>query len=451
MLPIELDTLVSIAGYPGIFAIIFAESGLIFAFFLPGASLLFTTGFLASQGILNIWILIPLVALAATLGDNVGYWFGAKIGVHLFDRPDSRFFKKAYLDKTRRFYARYGSRTVLLARFVPIVRTFAPVLAGVAGMHYPTFMLYNVIGAILWGSGITALGYTLGAAFPQTADHIELIVLGIIVITLIPLVREILRTREASLQVRGAIFDLDGTLAAPFADVGDVARDHLVTLSRLMPIAIVSGATFERIERTVLKRIPEERYDAITVLSENGGEAYVWEGSWRKRFAESIDDTEFATITAAIESVSPQFPEFTRPAQGERIIRRNAFIAYAVLGTDAPRAEKDAWDPTGLKRGDFIKSLKKVLPGYDIFLGGMTTIDIMRKGVNKAHGVRWLLEHWKLRAADVLFVGDALYEGGNDFPVISTGVETRQVQSPQETVELIDKLIKESDSNASRI
>src|SRR6185503_5405697 len=156
-----LPQLIKFIGYPGIFAIIFAESGLFFGFFLPGASLLFTAGLLASQGYFDPWILIPLVTIAAILGDNTGYWFGAKIGYKLFLRPDSRWFHHEHLERAKQFYDKYGSRTIFFGRFIPIVRTFAPIVGGVVRMPYRVFFTYNILGALTWATGVTSLAYFL--------------------------------------------------------------------------------------------------------------------------------------------------------------------------------------------------------------------------------------------------------------------------------------------------
>lgn len=183
----SLPSLVKAIGYPGIFAMIFAESGLFFGFFLPGASLLFTAGLLASQGYFNPWILVPLVALAAALGDNAGYWFGKKVGTSLFFRKDSRWFHHEHLERAKDFYDKHGVQTILLARFVPIIRTFAPIIAGVVHMRYLTFLAYNIVGALSWGAGITFLGYYLGARVPFVSQYLTLIILVVIVISSIPL------------------------------------------------------------------------------------------------------------------------------------------------------------------------------------------------------------------------------------------------------------------------
>jgi membrane-associated protein len=198
MLTLALLPVITMFGYPGIFAVIFLESGVPFGFFLPGASLLFTAGILASQGLFNPYILIPLVTLAAILGDNVGYWFGAKIGIKLFLRPDSRFFKHEHLAKAQHFYERHGAKTIVLARFVPIIRTFAPIVAGIAGMKYRVFIMYNMLGALLWATGVTTAGWLLGERFPIVEQYITPIVIGIVVLTIIPAVWETIRSQRST-------------------------------------------------------------------------------------------------------------------------------------------------------------------------------------------------------------------------------------------------------------
>lgn len=191
----DLEHLVRLIGYPGLFAAVFAETGLFFMFFLPGSSMLFTAGLLASHGLFNVWLLLPLITLAAILGDNVGYWFGTKVGPALFKREDSRFFRKSHVEKTRLFYERHGVLAIVLARFVPIVRTFAPILGGVAGMRYRVFLAYNVMGGVLWGTGVTFAGYFLGETFPQVDRYITPIIAAIIITSFIPLVREWYKSR----------------------------------------------------------------------------------------------------------------------------------------------------------------------------------------------------------------------------------------------------------------
>ncbi len=164
------------------FAIIFAESGLFFGFFLPGDSLLLTCGLLAYRGIFNIWILIVGFPIAAVLGDNVGYWFGNKVGPPIFSRPESRFFKPQNLAKAKEFYDKYGPITIVLARFMPFIRTFAPIVAGAVSMNYRTFFVYNVVGGVLWGMGVTLVGYFLGAMIPpDVLDRYFLLIIAIVV------------------------------------------------------------------------------------------------------------------------------------------------------------------------------------------------------------------------------------------------------------------------------
>ncbi len=190
MLTLALLPFLQYVGYPGIFLIIFAESGTIVGFFLPGASLLFTVGLLSAQGIFNPWILIPTVTVAAILGDNAGYWFGNKVGIKLFTRPNSRFFHKEHLARTQHFYEKHGAKAIVMARFIPIVRTFAPIVAGIANMNYRTFMICNFIGAFGWATGVTTAGYLLGERFPIIQEYVEFVVLGIILVTLTPVIWE---------------------------------------------------------------------------------------------------------------------------------------------------------------------------------------------------------------------------------------------------------------------
>lgn len=193
----DLISLTTSAGYAGIFAIIFTESGLLVGFFLPGDSLLFTAGLLASSGILNIWILMPLIFAAAILGDNVGYYLGKRAGEKLFEREDSFFFKKSNVEKTKAFYEKFGPKAIVLARFVPIVRTFAPVFAGVGSMQYRTFFFYNVLGGFIWAFGVTLAGYFLGGIIPDI-DKYLLPIVGVIILTsFLPFIRQYRRGRKA--------------------------------------------------------------------------------------------------------------------------------------------------------------------------------------------------------------------------------------------------------------
>lgn len=197
MLSFNLEAIIRSAGYLGLFGIVFAESGLLIGFFLPGDSLLFTAGFLASQGYLHIGLLITLCSVAAIIGDSVGYAFGAKVGPKIFTRPDSLLFHHEHIERAQNFYAKHGKKTLILARFMPIIRTFAPILAGVGKMHYSTFLTYNIIGGIGWASGLSLFGYFLGRMVPSADRYILPIVAAIIVISVAPSVYHVLRDPQA--------------------------------------------------------------------------------------------------------------------------------------------------------------------------------------------------------------------------------------------------------------
>ncbi len=190
--------LIEAFGTIGILLIVFAESGILAGFFLPGDSLLFTAGLLASEGHLNIAALAIGCPLAAIAGDQVGYIFGNRVGPALFRRPDSRFFKRRHLERARDYFHRYGPRTVILARFIPVVRTFTPVLAGVVEMPYRKFVVCNVIGGIIWGAGVVLGGWALGQAMPHGDKWLLPVVGLVIVVSFIPVVREMLKLRRES-------------------------------------------------------------------------------------------------------------------------------------------------------------------------------------------------------------------------------------------------------------
>ena len=188
------DRLLEAFGTIGLLLVVFAESGLLFGFFLPGDSLLFTAGVFAAAGKLSMPVILPGVFVAAVAGDQVGYAFGNRAGPALFRRPDSRFFKQAYLDKAQRYFEEHGPRTIVLARFVPIVRTFAPIVAGAGDMRYRTFVTYNVLGGLLWGVGVTSLGYALGEAI-DIDKYLLPVIAVIIAFSLLPVLIEVRRAR----------------------------------------------------------------------------------------------------------------------------------------------------------------------------------------------------------------------------------------------------------------
>ncbi|MEZ2229106.1 MAG: DedA family protein [Microcoleus sp.] len=195
---VDLPQLITTGGYLGVWAIVFAESGLLIGFFLPGDSLLFTAGFVASQPVsnINIWTLVFGAFVCAVIGDNFGYATGHRFGRRLFQKKDSWLFKKEYLEKTENFYEKHGQKAVVMARFMPIIRTFAPIVAGVAAMKYKTFMSYNLVGGFLWTFGITLMGYYLGRVIPDVDKYLLPIVLGIIVLSFVPSIIHIIQERR---------------------------------------------------------------------------------------------------------------------------------------------------------------------------------------------------------------------------------------------------------------
>ncbi|HEV2109509.1 MAG TPA: VTT domain-containing protein [Thermomicrobiales bacterium] len=182
----DLEELIRAVGYLGLFGIIFAETGLLVGFFLPGDSLLFTAGFLASQGYLNIALLVLVCFVAAVVGDATGYAFGNRVGRRLFRRPESLLFNPDHLQRAERFFERHGGKAIILARFLPIVRTFIPVVAGIGSMSYPRFLSFNVIGAVLWAIGLPLAGYFLGSAIPSVDRYLLPIILLIIIVSVLP-------------------------------------------------------------------------------------------------------------------------------------------------------------------------------------------------------------------------------------------------------------------------
>ncbi len=192
-----LEEIVRWGGYIGLFAIVFSETGLLIGFFLPGDSMLVTAGLLVASGAvpLNIVVLIVVLCIAAICGNTSGYWIGSRAGHALYNRPQSRFFRRDHLLKTREFYERYGGITIVIACFMPFARTFAPVVAGIAEMKYRRFALFNFVGAITWITSMLLLGYFLGRSIPGIERHIELIIAGIVFLSVLPLLIKYLQHR----------------------------------------------------------------------------------------------------------------------------------------------------------------------------------------------------------------------------------------------------------------
>jgi len=206
VLPVDLEQLILTVGLIGLFAIIFAESGLLFGFFLPGDSLLLTAGVIsaAHPDAFPIWLVCTVCFVAAVTGDAVGYWFGQRVGRRLYERPDSRFFKKSHLVAAEAFYEKHGGKTIVIARFLPFVRTFAPIVAGTARMPYRRFAVYNFTGALLWAIGVPLAGYALGSIIPaEVLDRwLYVIIAVVIALSILPTVIHIYRQNREEIHAR---------------------------------------------------------------------------------------------------------------------------------------------------------------------------------------------------------------------------------------------------------
>lgn len=196
----DVPGLIRLVGLYGLIFIVFAETGLMVGFFLPGDSLLVTAGLFAARGDLNIATLIPLLIMAAIVGNATGYLFGHKAGHALYSRPNSFFFRREHLIHTHAFYERHGGKTIILAQFMPIVRTFAPVVAGAADMTYRRFAAFNVVGAVLWITSMSLTGFFLGRAIPDLEKRIHLVVAVVIFLSLLPIIVGWLRSKRSAAQ-----------------------------------------------------------------------------------------------------------------------------------------------------------------------------------------------------------------------------------------------------------
>lgn len=229
---LDPDYLLDSFGIWGLLLIVFAESGLLIGFFLPGDSLLFTAGMLITSGTLDfpLWAAVVLICIAAILGDQAGYMFGKKVGPSLFTRPDSRLFKQENVTKAHEFFEKHGPKSLVLARFVPIVRTFTPIIAGVSGMKYRTFLIFNVVGGILWGAGVTLLGSWLGS-IEFVRKNIEPILLLIVFLSVLPIIFEFLKARREKKRAPAQ----EEVVEAPAAPVMDDATTQLRRVSPAPP------------------------------------------------------------------------------------------------------------------------------------------------------------------------------------------------------------------------
>ncbi|SEG29939.1 membrane-associated protein [Actinacidiphila yanglinensis] len=217
---LDPNHLINTYGLWGVLLVVFAESGLLIGFFLPGDSLLFTTGLLVASGTLHqpLAVVAALIAVAAVVGEQTGYWFGRKVGPSLFSRPESRLFKMENIEKAHAFFERHGPKAIVMACFVPIVRTFTPIVAGVSRMNYRTFATFNILGGTLWGAGVTLMGYWLGKiAFVR--DNIEVILVLVVLVSVVPVGIEFLRSRGKAAAAAGEM-DPDAPAPGPHAGPG---------------------------------------------------------------------------------------------------------------------------------------------------------------------------------------------------------------------------------------
>lgn len=235
---------------------------------------------------------------------------------------------------------------------------------------------------------------------------------------------------------RVAIFDLDDTLAESFQPPTPEMLSKIGQILELMPFAIITAAGFPRMQRDFLPILEKSAHvERLYILPNSSAEAYVWRDGWNEEYSLLLTLEDQEKIQSAIRE-SDQNPD-----PRALILDRGVQVAYASIGLDASLEEKKAWDPDQSKRKKIQEALDKKLPGFEVLIGGMTTIDITKKGVDKAYGVRWLSERLKIPPEDMLYVGDALYPGGNDQVVIATGIPTRSVADPSETLIVLDELL----------
>ena len=242
---------------------------------------------------------------------------------------------------------------------------------------------------------------------------------------------------------RAVLFDLDDTLAESFKPPAPEMIESLKKLLKLRPIAILTAAGFPRIEAQFLEHFSDHPNIAdFYIFPNSAAECFRWDGSaWKREYDEELSEIERAMITNAIRESAAETGATTGTGFEPQIIDRGAQIAYAILGLEAPFEAKRSWDPDRKKRTLLQQAIMKRVPDFEIRIGGMTTIDITKKGVDKAYGVRWLSKYLEIPASEMLYIGDALYEGGNDAVVIPTGIQTRAVEDPTETLAVIADLL----------
>lgn len=242
---------------------------------------------------------------------------------------------------------------------------------------------------------------------------------------------------------KASLFDLDDTLVESFESPTPEIIDALARLLDLMPVAIITGRDFPWMERDFLPTLTHAQHvERFFILPEGAAQCLQWDGaSWKEQYGQAITDDERARIKQAIqESVEETKILEGMPVFGNQYVDKKAMVAFAALGREVPRDLKYSWDPGNSRRAALRDAIAIKLPEYDVLMGGATSTDVTKKGVNKSYGVRWLSEHLHIATRDMLYVGDALYPGGNDHVVIETGVQTRSTNGPRETIAIIDEL-----------
>ncbi|HEY4516575.1 MAG TPA: HAD-IIB family hydrolase [Candidatus Paceibacterota bacterium] len=240
---------------------------------------------------------------------------------------------------------------------------------------------------------------------------------------------------------KAILFDLDETLAESFQPPTPTMIERLSRLASVRPVAIISGAGFARIEQDVLSRFPDS--GRLYLFPNSSTQCYTFQnGTWEMEYNLALTEDERQHIKAALGEALEQLPLLKEtPHYGIQISDREAQVAFTAVGLDAPPDVKAGWDPDRAKRRAVVEYLRHKIPDFDILIGGASTIDVTHKGINKTHGVRWFAEHLHLSISEVLYVGDALYPGGNDHVVIETGIQTRATSGPEETLKIIDELL----------
>ena len=240
-----------------------------------------------------------------------------------------------------------------------------------------------------------------------------------------------------------ALFDLDDTIAPSFEPPSDEMITRVIALLARMPVAIVTGRDFPWMNKDFLPKVAAECAGDFYVISESGAQCSYWNGSeWQEMYEHAISAEERARIHQAIVAAVEQTGVLAGLQRfGEQFVDRKAAVAFSCTGWLVPKELRDSWDPGNKRRSVLRERLATQLPEYEVMMGGATTVDVTKQGINKAFGIRWLCEHTKIAPEDMLYIGDSLFPGGNDYIVIGTGVQTRATSGPEETLRIIDELL----------